>query len=537
MHHRRRKLGVRSALALLASGALALVALGVSAALSGCAEPPAARQCMSTSGSSSLVSGAALLRIDVYPAGTACEGSSAAAPTSARAWTMSFAKGAPIKLDLPPGEHTVVLIAFADAGGTEIIGGACTQADFQPGQSVCLDLTLTSNAMPDLSAVITDSGTDDAWTGCRTNADCTASPDGGADGGALATPFCNPTSHMCVGCLSATDCAVGQLCGPAGFCVQGCDPAQGKGCASGLTCCDQMCVNVASDTANCGACGRACGTAGVATAKCSAGLCASSCTSGHANCVKPAAPAADDGCETSTSDDPDNCGACGRACSAANVATRTCSAGLCTSTCTTGFGNCLTPAAPASDDGCETNLTSNASHCGSCANSCGAAPHATLACVMSKCAATCTSGYSDCDTMSTNGCECATDPVAPACCAGGCQTQHSNGYGGSYYDCGALGMPGVTPTTYTSVMANEAAASLTSQTGTASGGWSFGKSPNTQSAVCKTLDGTGNTGTCTCWVYDATGNLTTTIGHTYRSSGASGDAGCWSVLASDPTWN
>ncbi|NUP06465.1 MAG: hypothetical protein HOW73_10440 [Polyangiaceae bacterium] len=53
-----------------------------------------------------------------------------------------------------------------------------------------------------------------------------------------------------------------------------------------------------------------------------------------------------------TMDDVDNCGACGRACSAMGVETRVCQMGLCRPTCLPGFVDFGFPAS--ADDGCET---------------------------------------------------------------------------------------------------------------------------------------------------------------------------------------
>lgn len=75
------------------------------------------------------------------------------------------------------------------------------------------------------------------------------------------------------------------------------------------------------------------------------------------------------GCETDLSTSTAHCGACARACSDANVATASCEDGLCLSSCQQDWGNCLTPAASAPDDGCETPLTT-ADACGACGHSC-----------------------------------------------------------------------------------------------------------------------------------------------------------------------
>ena len=72
----------------------------------------------------------------------------------------------------------------------------------------------------------------------------------------------------------------------------------------------------------------------------------------------------DEGFDTNT--DPMNCGGCGVECIFRN-GSGTCSGGSCVITgCDTGFEDCDTDGA----NGCETNTTSDANHCGGCNNSC-----------------------------------------------------------------------------------------------------------------------------------------------------------------------
>jgi hypothetical protein len=93
------------------------------------------------------------------------------------------------------------------------------------------------------------------------------------------------------------------------------------------------------------------------------------CDAGYADCNGDAS----DGCETRTDTDPANCGACNRPCSSTGVAAKICAAGLCASTCVLGKGNCAEPAAPAADDGCERDTSSNSLDCGGCGNDCQSA--------------------------------------------------------------------------------------------------------------------------------------------------------------------
>jgi hypothetical protein len=80
------------------------------------------------------------------------------------------------------------------------------------------------------------------------------------------------------------------------------------------------------------------------------------------------AAGAPDGCELPVSHDTANCGACQRACSATNVAALDCQSGACSSSCLPGFANCTQTKTP--DDGCETPVTTDSANCGGCDNKC-----------------------------------------------------------------------------------------------------------------------------------------------------------------------
>ena len=91
---------------------------------------------------------------------------------------------------------------------------------------------------------------------------------------------------------------------------------------AGSTLCAGRCVDVASDAANCGGCGNACGPG----TTCAASLCVPTCPGGQARCG--------DLCVSLASDDA-NCGSCGHACPAFGV----CAAGACAAvTCRGEFG-------------------------------------------------------------------------------------------------------------------------------------------------------------------------------------------------------
>ncbi len=246
-----------------------------------------------------------------------------------------------------------------------------------------------------------------------------------------------------------------------------------------------------SDSQNCGACGRACVTSGTSSATCIAGACYAVCDAGAGDCSHPTAPTADDGCETATGTDPDNCGLCGnvcsvpsgtpgcsagvctiancpadtgdcdgdvqngcetdlltdadhcgscaRACSGTNTTARACAAGLCKPTCATGFDSCSSPASPAADDGCEADVSSDVDNCGGCGRACSGDNVASKACDSGKCTSSCLPGFDNClqyaAPFGDDGCETQTN-TATQCgsCHNDCTQQ---GGGGSGLKCGA----------------------------------------------------------------------------------------------------
>ena len=454
------------------------LALAAALLVAGCGSSPGPgdRQCMNTGGPSDLVRAAARLRVDVYAGVVGCDGTHAAAGAGAPSQSASFANGQAITLGtIPPGNHTVVLTAF-DAADTEL-GGACTDANFDAGAQVCLDLTL----LPAPDAGVPDGGDDmqcegplcpclnnascldptrpvcasngqcvpcapsddrcpltqycsaanQCVDGCKNSVDCTTQPasgDGGTpdDGGTMASarPLCEPTRHVCVQCLDATDCAVGRLCSPSNVCVDGCDLSKGKTCAAGFTCCSNLCIDTKTDPLNCGMCARACSSTNVNLLSCLNGTCNSTCKSGFGNCSTPSAPGVDDGCEADINNSASDCGGCGRGCSNSNVSgAPTCTGGLCASACLPGSGNCARPAFPTVDDGCEVDLTTDRLNCGGCGRACsGAFVSGMPVCAGSLCTSACTAGHGNCGTpafpTADDGCESTTTTDKNNC--GGC---------------------------------------------------------------------------------------------------------------------
>ncbi|MFO0606795.1 MAG: hypothetical protein U0324_26725 [Polyangiales bacterium] len=181
-------------------------------------------------------------------------------------------------------------------------------------------------------------------------------------------------------------CPAGQAC-RAGACLSTCTPAP-------LMQCGAACVDTSASVANCGSCGRVCSFPN-ATAECRTGTCAlAACTPGFGDCNASA------GCETNLNTDVNNCGGCGVACGRTN-GTPTCAAGVCGVTCNPGFSNC--DGDPT--DGCETATGTDVRNCGTCGRTCSL-PNASATCAAGNCAVgTCTRGYANCDMNAATGCE------------------------------------------------------------------------------------------------------------------------------------
>ena len=412
----------------LSATTIACAALAVLATAPGCGGGD--RPCTSMGATSDVIARAALLRLDVYDAAAHCDGATVAAGAAPPTMSKVVAAGQAIHLDVPAGRHVLLLSAFADGAGTQLVGSACTETEVRAGTPACFNLTLA--AAPDLGAPPDDDGggggaPDLGTVGCASNADCASTPD---------TPLCKTDEHRCVQCLSQADCAPGKLCSPSGSCVDGCVPAAPT-CPSAQMCCTDLCIDTTKDLSSCGACGRACASAHVATPACAQNLCAPVCNAGWADCNHPIAPAADDGCETNVHD-VDHCGGCNTAC----------------------------------------NL-----------------PHATPDCPSGTCVVKqCAANYFDCDAKPANGCECpGTDRggAAGGCCAGGaCQTAHTDGFGHSFYDCIAAGA-------YSEQLARDAADAYP-QAGTID---TFLQTCGGSSIFCKRGKMGGTAIGCGCWAY------------------------------------
>ena len=147
----------------------------------------------------------------------------------------------------------------------------------------------------------------------------------GCAGGECGHLKCDTGFADCDGSLVANGCETSLLSEKhCGGCKVACDPGQvcrldGDGvptciCPAGKTLCGSSCVDLRTDTGNCGGCGVNCNALVIVQTNgrpnCLFGSCSFECRDGWADCNGDPL----DGCETSIASDPRHCGACGNAC-------------------------------------------------------------------------------------------------------------------------------------------------------------------------------------------------------------------------------
>ena len=225
---------------------------------------------------------------------------------------------------------------------------------------------------------------------------CDANPSNGCETPLNSLVNCGVCGTTCGYTNAITDCS-------SGSCVfQSCSsPFLDCNSNLGLDGCE---TNGNTDDNHCGNCATVC----IGAEQCVSGSCiVNPCAGGSADCDTNGS------CETDINNDVNNCGGCGHVCSS-NHGTASCSAGICSIICNSGFDNCNADIT----DGCETDLHT-LSNCGSCASTCshaqGASDCSTGACTLSSCYG----GFDNCDSNPSNGCE---TPLNSLSNCGGCGT-------------------------------------------------------------------------------------------------------------------
>ncbi|MDB4939267.1 MAG: Tryptophan synthase alpha chain [Labilithrix sp.] len=222
--------------------------------------------------------------------------------------------------------------------------------------------------------------------------------------------FTGDDPKNCGGCGNV--CKDGELCWK-GAC----------GCPSGFTQCGNDCKNLQSDGLNCGSCGKHC----VAPPSndpewicgpsvqpdntgwgCAGGTCKIACEPLFGDCD---ANLCSNGCETDLTNDPLHCGSCTRACGANQQCVN---------------GTCLCPSGTTRCGNRCVDLGSDASNCGACGNGCdgaeGGDANGIPTCTKGRCGYLCYAGFADCDHRIDNGCEVeiGTDPLHCGSCTTKC---------------------------------------------------------------------------------------------------------------------
>ncbi|HEY5960606.1 MAG TPA: hypothetical protein VIV60_28830, partial [Polyangiaceae bacterium] len=229
------------------------------------------------------------------------------------------------------------------------------------------------------------------------------------------TASCDIATHRCGGCTSNLQCQTGTRCDDkVGACVAGCETS--SACPSGWACCSNTCVNLGLDDSNCGSCGTSCNRPNASVACLDSACVIQACKDGYANCNTKSL----DGCETDVYTDASHCGACESTCTSPLV----CKTGVCASNeCSPGYIDC--DGKPS--NGCEANIERDTLNCGGCGIVCSTI-YGMPTCTAGKCQITCNSGWGDCDGSTDNGCEANLSSSQSNCgrCSVACNNEHGS---------------------------------------------------------------------------------------------------------------
>lgn len=231
-----------------------------------------------------------------------------------------------------------------------------------------------------------------AITGCAARwSDCDSAPANGCETSVETLTDCGGCGVSCELANAIEECDAGR-CGLVS-CLPGwddCDGVESNGCETSIETVD-----------DCGSCGNTCTGISFRCAVTAAGAsCVDICPAGATACGNL--------CVNTTSN-AQNCGGCGRACSAPNAAGSCVGSSCRIGACDPLWGDCDGDAV----SGCERSLTT-ASDCGSCGSIC-ASTTGVLSCATGTCQVDlCFDGAADCDGVADNGCE--ADLTSPSHC-------------------------------------------------------------------------------------------------------------------------
>ncbi|MBW2703495.1 MAG: hypothetical protein JRF33_21975, partial [Deltaproteobacteria bacterium] len=201
--------------------------------------------------------------------------------------------------------------------------------------------------------------------------------------------------NRCGDCDLICDLAQAQAICVEGSCqVEACEPGWGD--------CDQLSSNGCEadfDNSNlhCGGCDMPCEQPNTVS-RCEEGSCRiDACIGSFRDCNQDAT----DGCEADMISDPANCGSCGHDCSLPQTQV-VCEDRICVVLdCNSGFGDCNN----LPEDGCEQDLLSSLAHCGGCNTNCQP-EHAEANCLEGLCEIdNCDPGWGNCNLNTPDGCE------------------------------------------------------------------------------------------------------------------------------------